>query len=163
MIHPKTARPDDTLARAALNDAERLTPKFSESLHSRIMTRVGKSVPSARSNRQTPNSTAWLIPAAAAAIVLIVLVPLLRLDRGSTVAPGHPDPSKIVGMALNPQSLSMAAVQRPLSQLSSREAALEAELGPAQWTALDHDARLAARLVLDPLPVRSIPPARQPR
>ena len=147
----------DMLARAAHADARRLTPRFSESLHLRVMGRVASAERATLPIARTARWPAWGAPAAAAAAVIGVFVLRPGLSphpngRAITVPARH--------VTMQPDVVSVASVQLTFAKLSRREAALETDLGSRQWEQFGHDARVAARLVLDPIPA---PPVRQAR
>ena len=145
-------RPDsqwDPLADAARADAARGMPRFSAPLHARVMRAVG-------SARQSPPSdeSLSLKPFALAAVALLACTFAARLYFASStrVATG---PTEKVAPRAQAVVLNTPPVRATLASWGRQESALEADLGPTQLAGLDHDARVAARYVLDPL---SLPP-----
>ncbi len=140
---------DDDFARAARSDALRGAPRFSPVLHERVMAAVG-SAP-----RPSPEPAAlaigpWALACAAGVMIAVGLVPgLIR----SHLAAQHSPSEAVAPVIASPRALALStpSVRATLASWGHRESALEADLGPTQLAGLDHDARLAARYVLDPL------------
>jgi hypothetical protein len=147
---------EDRFAIAARGDASRHVPVFSIPLHRRMMSAVG-ATKRAPSPPRPAIPASWIFAAAAAALIAIVLLPAY-MHRG--VGPSHRDPAALTDRSQSEIALSAPPLNAALVTLSQRESAMEADLGPAHWAGLDHDARLAARYVLDPM---SLPLTHKPR
>lgn len=150
MIDWPTHHPsDDDLARAARNDALRDAPRFSPALHERVMAAVGSADRSPRQPRFIATSP-WAMASAAAVMICIGLLPgVIRSRLAQRAAPLEAmTPHVASGQAF---ALGAPPVPATLASWGRGESALEADLGPSQLAGLDHDARLAARYVLDPL------------
>lgn len=147
MSGERDRKEENRFARAARGDARRHVPVFSITLHHRIMSAVRATQCAPRAPRPSV-AASWIFVVAAAAVVAIVLVPAY-LHRG--VVPSHRDPAALSGRSQYGIGLSAPPLHAALVTLSQRESAMEEDLGPANWAGLDHDARLAARYVLDPM------------
>lgn len=151
--HPFT---QDRIARAARDEAFRDVPAFSDPLHERIMAAV-------RASHRPPlalharRASLWPLAAAAALLALVLTSTLVRPPRNESQTRL---PSQATMSRTNSGEFALSAPSLPAALVSwgRRESAMEADLGPAHWAGLDHDARLAAHYVLDPL---SLPPLRQ--
>jgi hypothetical protein len=120
-------------------------PRFSGALHARLMKAV-------RSAPQSPHAGESLSfkPFAIAAVLLVAGALAARVylasPRNVAIGPSStatPRPRIIV--------LNTPPLRATLASWGRQESALEADLGPTQLAGLDHDARLAAQYVLDPL------------
>ena len=147
MIGGHNRHAEDRFAIAARGDASRHVPVFSIPLHRRIMSAV-RATKCAPSVARPAVAASWIFAAAAAALVAIVLVPAY-MHRGGV--PSQRDPVAMSSRSQSEIALSAPPLNAALVTLSQRESAMEADLGPAHWAGLDHDARLAARYVLDPM------------
>ena len=147
MSGERNRQAENRFADAARTDASRQVPVFSIPLHHRMMSAI-------RASRRAPSAprpavaASWVFATAAAALVAIVLAPAY-LHRG--VVPSQRDPAALTDRSQGETALSAPPLNAALVTLSQRESAMEADLGPAHWAGLDHDARLAARYVLDPM------------
>lgn len=148
--------PEDRFATAARRDASRHVPVFSIPLHQRIMSAV-------RATQRAPTAprpvmaSSWIFTAAAAALIAIVLVPAY-MHRGGQ--PSGRDLAPLLARSQGEIARSAPALNAAFVTLGRGESAMEADLGPSHWAGLDHDARLAARYVLDPM---SLPLTHKPR
>lgn len=92
---------------------------------------------------RTPN--VWAFSSAAAVLIIVILAPaFLRPERPTS-------PSEVIAPRAEKFALTTPPVRATLVSWGRQESALEADLGPTQLAGLDHDARVAAHYVLDPL------------
>ena len=137
----------DPLAEAARTDAVRGAPRFSGELHERLMARVRSTEPLPHRAPHVLNP--WAITAVGVVVVAIFTAPNLHHFRSSRSIATAPSPT----VRSNAESLAISTppLHATLISLGQQESALEADLGPTQLAGLDHDARVAAHYVLDPL------------
>jgi hypothetical protein len=150
---------EDRFATAAREDASRHVPVFSALLHQRIVAEV-RSTKRAPSGARPAVAASWIFAAAAAVLLAIVLVPVYMHRRVGPSQPGAFVQSSRSHSGSEEVALSAPSLNAALVTLGRGESAMEADLGPAHWAGLDHDARLAARYVLDPM---SLPLTHKPR
>jgi len=144
------------LAARLKHEAEAMRPEFSESLHARICEAIRQGeartppvpVPAWRQRR-------WISAVAAAACVLGV-----SLAARQWIGPSAPQP-RPVGPVV--EETDLPEVPDPLQELSEvtveprRKVELvglmvDSNLTVDQWASLNHDARLATRMLIDQLP-----------
>lgn len=153
--------PDDhkILADRLKHEAEASRPAFSETLHARIVQTLEQASqqhetqpppPPARSWWREP----WLLTVAAAVCLVITSLAAWRLAVWS-----GPRPDPIGGAAVVPSTPDDsvpaldALVEMPDGTARRVGTYVDLELRDRRWAYLDHDARLAAELLMDQLPL----------
>ncbi len=138
-------------------------PEYSQALHDRIMQSVREAPPRAARGpaRRRLAPRLWLAGSATVAAVAILLAAWLArgVDPDSTAARPGPSipPNGTAGSSADPALGSPDADDTPLAVVAApaadRFAALvDATVAGSQWAYLDHDARLAAGMVLNHIP-----------
>ena len=145
------------LARLTVEAADE-RPEFSQTLHDRIMQSVREASPIVvRHARRRTILRRW-VAGSAAAVALLLAVWLVRgVDRHSTAeapvphadGPLIPDPG-IAAPHDDQRETALTAVVPPAADRLT--ALVDATFSGSQWAYLDHDAQLAASMVLDHLP-----------
>lgn len=145
------------LARLTVEAADE-RPEFSQTLHDRIMQSVREASPTVvRLARRRTVLRFWMAGSAAAVALLLAVWPGRGVDRHSTAeapvphadGPVVPDP----GTAALHDDQRKTALTTVVPPAAGRLTALvDATFSGSQWAYLDHDARLAASMVLDHLP-----------
>lgn len=130
-------------------------PDFSQALHDRIMQSVRETPPRAARSpvRRRRASWLWMVGSATAAAVAILLAAWLArgVDPDSTAARPGPLVSPAPATDLpDADDTPLAVVAAPAAD---RFAALvDATVAGSQWAYLDHDAQLAAGMILNHIP-----------
>jgi len=172
MIDPVSPRDERRLAERLRREAEQQQPAFSEALHRRIV----EALPSRETmprpgGARRPAPRLWLAAALVASIaVAAVLVVSRVLDHP---APGPPTPDETAAVPKQhtprermprekaPSPEPDAGEQGELDPLgavaggtpANVDRLVDATLARSKWAYLDHDARLAANLMLDQIPL----------
>lgn len=147
----------DRIARAARRDALRDAPVFCDTLHARVMDALRVAV---FRPRVVGSARIWMLPVSIAAAVLVATAVAFNPGEPTRRPPRAALPTATTGSpgASGQFALSAPPVSAALASWGRRESAMEADLGPAHWAGLDHDARLAARYILEPLSLPSPSP-----
>ena len=146
---------EKTLADRLRREAQATCPAFSERLHAQIVRAVrerggAQSLPPGKSSWQR----SWAIAVAAAACLAITSLAAWRLAVWEA-----PIPDPVEGTALvpsTPDDLAPALdalVEMPDGTAQGLGSAIDSALADQRWAYLDHDARVAAGLLLDQLPL----------
>ncbi len=141
-------------------EAEAGRPEFSQRLHDRIMQSI-REASRPRARGFAPRRMAFLLSVAGSAVAVAALLVfwLARdVDRESTAAHTPAPPAVDTGtdeapqpdLALSPREETLTSVAPPAADRLT--ALVDATFTGSQWAYLDHDARLAASLVLGHLP-----------
>lgn len=138
------------LARRLRAEAAADRPDFSEGLHARIMASLPADRPAIDAGRPRPvRGRRWLAGSLSAAMLMAGVVIGWHV-RGMGV-----------GQTAAPKETAVAESDTPLAAMGAVRYAGGAEVGRmidegfarSQWAYLDHDARLAAELIMDQLPL----------
>ncbi len=142
-------------------EAEAERPEFSEPLHERIMRSV-REAPRPASRRAVRRRAAfrlWAAGSAAAVAVTLAVWVYSNADRNAAVErPSPPRPGPVSPAPEVPptpdttseEEASLAVVATP--RADQLTALVDDTFAGSQWAYLDHDARLAAGMVLDHIP-----------
>ena len=150
---------ESRLADLARRDAERATPAFSHTLHTRIIRAVDRAdLAASRLSHSPRRSTVryWIAPLAMAATVALVAVPtaLLRVGPGEPVAIRENRP--IAPPAPVNSEPPVAAIEGAVHRANVRAQDLvQTAMAEQQFAGLDHDVRTATRYLVDQVPFRS--------
>jgi len=146
---------EKTLADRLRREARATCPAFSETLHAQIVRAVRQQ--GAQSRRPPGKSwwqRRWAVAVAAAACLAITSLAVWRLAVWET-----PIPDPVEGTALVPSTPDDSApaldalVELPDGTAEGLGSAIDSALADQRWAYLDHDARIAAGLLLDQLPL----------
>lgn len=160
----KHVSPDNqkALADRLKREAEASRPAFSETLHARICRALQQRKATVYRHPATLWSRRrWVFAAVAAACLVGTLLVVRQVVHSPRPQPG---PSEIVHQprpTREPTSDPLAPVNA-LVGLPERAPKVESTLLAGQWAHLDHDARVAASLLIDPLPLEMLAAANQP-
>ncbi|MHC4399951.1 MAG: hypothetical protein ACYTG0_09750 [Planctomycetota bacterium] len=143
------------LAERLRRDARGAKPDFSEGLHSRICQAVRQSEPpkSRRTQWFAWRRRRWLM-AVAAALVISATLAAWWLSRPPLPIEGRDESKVAVDDTPTPVDDPPVPVVDPGLITGAEElwASVDTTLSAGQWAYLDHDARLAAEMLLDQLP-----------
>lgn len=153
--------PDDkkVLADRLKLEAEASRPAFSETLHARIVQTIEQAIEECETQPPPPRGRSWwreswLLAVAAAVCLVITSLAVWRLAVWS-----GPRPDPIGGTAEVPSSPDDsvpaldALVEMPDGTARRVGTYVDLELRDRRWAYLDHDARIAAELLMDQLPL----------
>jgi len=166
-------RPEDErrLAERLRCEAEAQCPEFSELLHRRIVDALGaRQVEPRKDFRSRFGPRTWLVGALVASVAIVATVaispyldrrqpPVAPQPKETAVVP--PDASQLPQPVRQPEARSPGAEKAridPIDAVAGGSAEtvgnlVDATLTKSQWAYLDHDARVAADLVLAQLPL----------
>lgn len=153
MVDPITTDEERKLADRLRGEAEATRPAFSEALHARICQSLKpRAAPLTRQSGGWRSSRTWL--SAAVAVTLVVSVAILASRPGRPPRPGVLPPSGgAASIDLQETAADPDMITAPTGEVAQRVGLMVDEaLTKGQWAYLDHDARVAVRLLLDQLP-----------
>jgi len=166
MTDPITPQDEQRLAERLRREAEAERPAFSEALHRRIVGTLPTTTARPRpggAGRRSPRR--WLVAALVAGAVVGAALVLSRALDHRAQGPTAPDETAVAPPESAPENVPRphpgAAEQAglgPLGAVAGGSAAdidrlVDATLVKSKWAYLDHDARLAASLMLDQIPL----------
>ena len=171
MVDKDTHGEKRTLADQLRFEAHRTRPAFSESLHARICRSVGQSE-MAPPPRPAPRRRAGAVLIAAAvaaslAVAVLCWAWLRHGDRGPVPDPRHlvlptPQEKRIIKPEPGPDEDLQSPGEVPNNPAVDFSLLVDSTLVNRRWAYLDHDARLAARMLLDQLPPSIAWPEEEP-
>jgi hypothetical protein len=137
---------EDDLGHALRAEADGGRPEFSDTLHARVM----ESLPSGPVVRQPEylierRRRMWLSGLIAAAAAVLVAVIAWQAGYFARMSPEHPETA-------NEPTLDPAKVLTASPDGSKVGLMVDNTLTKSQWAYLDHDAKVAANLLMDQLP-----------
>ncbi|OHB71037.1 MAG: hypothetical protein A2V70_15135 [Planctomycetes bacterium RBG_13_63_9] len=145
---------EKALADRLKQEAKASRPAFSEALHARIcravrqrQTAVPPRVVAGRSRRR------WAVATAAAACLVGAVVVVWQMDYLSGRTPEAPEHARRNGDSSDPLA-QLGAIARVANNTTTDVGMLmDSDLTARQWAYLDHDARVATRLLIEQLPL----------
>ncbi len=142
------------LANRLKREARATEPAFSEALHARICRAVRDSGPPVRRRPPTfPWRHRWLLLAAAATVVLGASWIASWLSRPSGSAVRSPE-AEVALVGTGDPAVEAEMITGPTAELAGQFGMLvDSTLETGRWAYLDHDARVAARFLMDQLPL----------
>ncbi len=138
-------------------------PTFSQALHDRIMQSVREAPPRTASGlvRRRLAFRLWIAGSATVAAVILLLAAWLARNVDPDARAVRPEPARPRhGAPADPATDPPDADETPLAVVAAPAAdqfaaLVDATVTGSQWAYLDHDAQLAAGLVLDHIPFSS--------
>jgi hypothetical protein len=150
MVNRLTPDDDNILADRLKREAAASRPAFSESLHARICRAIEQSK---LQTARRPAAVQWRWAYAAIAATLLVGVSLVawRLSNAPGTGPPPPVEDFVQDDSARPlrELPRLDQVDHTVTQVGSL---VDSTLTAGQWAYLDHDARLAAELLIDQFP-----------
>jgi len=143
---------DDVLANLLQQEGEQTRPVFSESLHARICRAVeqSESVEAPRPAARSRLVRVGLLAAAAATLAIGAFY-LIRYDTTPQTAV-RPDSTDQRTFGPEPDEDPQTLADEPVNAAVDIGLLVDSTLTKQQWAYLDHDAQLAASMLLDQLP-----------
>jgi len=172
MIDPISPEDERRLAECLRREAEEERPAFSETLHRRIV----EALPSREAmprpgGARRPAPRLWLAAALVAGVAVAAVLVVSQVLDHRAAGPPTPDETAVVPKERTPHERVPherepspepdAGEQNALDPLGAVASGtpvnvdrlVDATLGKSKWAYLDHDARLAANLMLDQIPL----------
>ncbi len=135
---------EDNLGRLLRTEAADRRPEFSEALHSRIMGAVESSPPVRPSGwLATDRQRRWLAGTIAGALAVVLM---LVAWQSGVFAPTGPEEEFAQETTLDPAEVLTGTDGAKVGLM------VDQTLAQSQWAYLDHDAKIAANLLMDQLP-----------
>ncbi len=153
MVEPIQTYEERGLADRLQAEAKATRPAFSDALHDRICQSLKpQATPPAR--RASGRRSVHARLSAAVVATLLVGAGLVASWLGKSPGPGlPPDAGGIASIDLQETAADPDMITAPTGEVAERLALMVDEaLTTSQWAYLDHDARVAVRLLLDQLP-----------